>query len=310
MPKAVQYERWGDPSVLEVVEVDAAHPSEGRVRVAVRAAGLNPFDFKMRSGLFPPADPRFPRGIGIDFAGVVDEVGDGAVYADGTPVRAGDEVLGWGNGTIREQLIVPAKQLARRPAGLSWGAAGALATAALTAHAAVVGTLGIHDGDVLLVGAAAGAVGFLSAQFARQAGARVVGTASESNHPRLASVGVVPVTYGRFLADRVRAALPGARFTAVQDNHGREAAEAGLELGVPRERIITIVDHAATQELGLRPFGPYDRSPVVLEDIARQVAQGELAFPIERAFPLEGVRDAFALLEGRHLGGKVVIEVG
>jgi NADPH:quinone reductase-like Zn-dependent oxidoreductase len=307
MPRAVQYERWGDPSVLEVVDVDEVHPLEGRVRLAVRAAGLNPFDFKMRSGLFPPAEPKFPRGIGGDVAGVVDEVGEGAVYADGEPVRVGDEVLGWGDRTLREQLVVPAKNLARKPAGLSWAAAGGLATAALTAHAAVVETLGIHGGDVVLVSAAAGAVGFFSVQLARQAGARVVGTASERNFAMLESIGVVPVTYGPFLADRVRAALPGATFTAVQDNHGREAVDAGIELGVPRDRIITIVDHDATRELGLRPFGPYQRSAQVLEDYAQQIADGRLAFPIERTFPLDEVRDAFGVLEGRHLSGKVVV---
>ncbi len=115
MPKAVQYERFGDPSVLEVVEVPEVHPGEGKVRIAVRAAGLNPFDFKMRSGLVPIADPKFPRGIGGDFAGVVDEVGEGAQYADGSAVAVGDEVLGWGDRVVREQLVVAAKNLARKP---------------------------------------------------------------------------------------------------------------------------------------------------------------------------------------------------
>jgi NADPH:quinone reductase-like Zn-dependent oxidoreductase len=305
MPKAVQYERFGDPSVLEVVEVPEVHASEDRVRVVVRAAGLNPFDFKMRSGLVPIADPKFPRGIGGDFAGVVDEVGEGAVYFDGDPVRVGDEVLGWGDRVMREQLVVPATNLARRPPALAWEAAGGLSIAAQTANAAV-DTLDIHDGDLVLESAAAGSVGFFSSQLAMLRGARVIGTSSEANFALLESAGIIPVAYGPGLAVRVRAVAPGP-VTAVQDNYGREAIDAGIELGVPKGRITTIVDRAAAQELGLAPFGPYERSAEVLQHYAGLVADGTIRMPIEATFPLDGVRDAFALLESRHLGGKVIL---
>ena len=306
MPKAVEYERFGDPSVLEVVEVPEVHPSEGRVRVAVRAAGLNPFDFKMRSGLVPIEDPKFPRGIGGDFAGVVDEVGEGAQYSDGSPVAVGDEVLGWGDRVVREQLVVKASNLARKPAGMPWEVAGGLSTAAQTAWAALE-VLHIVAGDVVLESAAAGAVGFMSSQLAISRGATVVGTASMANFELLESAGVIPVSYGEGLAGRVRGMAPSP-VTAVQDNFGREAVEAGLELGVPPTRILTIVNSAAVaEELGVTVFPSYERSADVLHEVAELVAAGTIRFPVEAAFPLDEIRAAFTLLEGRHLAGKVVV---
>jgi NADPH:quinone reductase-like Zn-dependent oxidoreductase len=306
MPKAVEYERWGGPEVLEVVEVPEVHPSEERVRIAVRAAALNPFDFKMRSGLVPLDDPKFPRGIASDFAGVVDEVGEGAVYFDGTPIQVGDEVLGWGEKTARQQLVVPAKNIVRKPAELSWEVAASLSTPVQTAHAAIE-TIGVHEGDVVLQGAASGSVGFVASQIAIARGAQVIGTAGLGNFDLLESVGIIPTTYGPGLADRVRALAP-APVTAVEDNFGREALDAGVELGVDPARMVTIVDKAAAVELGMPEFS-YNRKAEVLQKYTDLAAAGALVLPIEAVFPLDEVRAAFMLLEGRHLSGKVVLSL-
>lgn len=306
MPKAVEYERWGGPEVLEIVDVPEAHATEGRVRIAVKAAALNPFDFKIRSGLVPLDDPKFPRGIMSDFAGVVDEVGEGAEYFDGTPITVGDPVLGWGEKTAREQLVVPAKNIVRKPDAVSWEVAAALSTPAQTAHAAIE-TIAVREGDVVLQGAASGAVGFVASQIAISRGATVIGTAGLANADLLESVGIIPVTYGAGLADRVRAVAPGP-VTAVEDNYGREAIDAGVELGVARDRMVTIVDKAAAVELGLPEFA-YNRRAEVLDRYVQLAAEGRLLLPIEAVFPLDEVRAAFMLLEGRHLSGKVVLEL-
>lgn len=306
MPRVVQFTEFGSADVLHIVDVPSVQPAAGKVRVKVRAVGLNPYDFKVRSGLIPFADPKFPRGIGGDFSGVVDEVGEGAVYADGSPVAAADEVLGWSMaGTLRDELVVPTTQLARKPAGLSCEIAGSLSTPVQTAHSSLE-ALAIAAGDTVLVSAAAGAVGILYSQLAIARGARVIGTASPSNHDLLTSIGVTPTTYGPGLADRVRALAPEG-ISAAQDNSGRETIEAALALGLAPERVCTIVDHAAIDELGVVGPGAYSRSAEVLEHYAHLVVDAALTVPIQQVFPLEHVREAFTLLEGRHLSGKVVV---
>jgi NADPH:quinone reductase-like Zn-dependent oxidoreductase len=137
-------------------------------------------------------------------------------------------------------------------------------------------------------------------------GARVIGTASPRNHDLLTSIGVIPTTYGPGLADRVRALAPDG-ITAAQDNSGRETIDAALALGLAPNRICTIVDYAAIDELGVVGPGAYSRSAEVLEQYANVVVDAALAVPIQQVFPLDQVREAFELLEGRHLSGKVVV---
>ncbi|MGV8969815.1 MAG: NADP-dependent oxidoreductase [Microbacteriaceae bacterium] len=311
MPRAVQFTEFGNAEVLRVVDVGEVHPASGRVRVRVKAVGLNPYDFKVRSGSITFADPKFPRGIGGDFAGIVDELGvdeagTGPTYSDGSLVAVGDEVLGWSMaGTLRDQLLVPATQIARKPPGLSWAVAGSLGTPVQTALSAIE-TLNIGASDTVLVSAAAGSVGFLYAQLAIARGARVIGTASLTNAKKLESIGAIPTTYGPGLAERVRTLAPEG-ITAAQDNSGRETIDAALELGLSPDRICTIVDFAAIDELGVVAPSPAPRLATVLERFAHEVADAALVLPVQQVFPLDRVREAFDLLEGRHLSGKVVV---
>lgn len=253
MSRAALYAHIGGPEVLYVGEVPDPAPGSGQVIVRVRAAGLNPFDSKVRDGRITlPGES--PNGTGSDFAGEVSAVGEQAFYWDGTPVAVGDPVLGWaGRATVRELLPADAVLLARKPASVPFEIAGSLATAGLTAWASLE-TLGIGAADTVLVSAAAGGVGQLYSQLAIGRGGTVIGTAGPANHDLLGSLGVRPVAYGDGLAARVAEAA-GGPVTAVQDNHGRETVEAGLELGVPPERICTIVDYPAVQEFGILTRG-------------------------------------------------------
>ena len=302
--RAVRYDRVGGPEVLHVAQVPAPSADRGEAVVAVRAVGLNPFDAKVRAGMVPSAAP-FPRGLGGDLAGSVTEVGVGATYGDGAPIAVGDEVLGWGASTLQERVAVTASQLVRKPVAVPFVVAGSLSTPGQTAVASLR-TVEVGPGDTVLVGAAAGSVGFVYAQLAMHAGARVIGTASLANHERLRAVGVVPVEYGPGLAQRVRALAPEG-VTAAQDNVGRETIDAALALEVAAERINTIVDYAAVEEFGVRTPGRYERNADVLADLVRRVAEGDLALPIQQEFTLDEVAAAFTLLEGRHLSGKVVV---
>lgn len=302
--RAVRYDHFGGPEVLHVAEVAAPAAGVSEVVVAVRAVGLNLFDSKVRAGLIPWPAP-FPRGLGGNLAGVVTEVGSDAAYADGAPIAVGDDVLGWGSSTLQERVAVPAEQLVRKPEAVPFAVAGSLSTPGQTAVASLR-TVPVGPGDTVLVGAVAGSVGFIYAQLAQQAGARVIGTASASNHDRLRAIGVVPLEYGPGLARRVGALAPGG-VDAAQDNVGRETVDASLALGVAPERINTIVDHAAVDEFGVRTPGRYERRADVLVDLVRRVAAGGLRLPIQREFTLDEVAAAFTLLEGRHLSGKVVV---
>lgn len=302
MSRAALYDQTGGPEVLYVGEVSDPPPGEGKVAVRVRAAGLNPYDSKVRSG-FAASQASFPRRTGGDFAGTVEAVGEGAAYWDDTPIAVGDEVHGRAAGAIAERVVASASELARRPGALPIEVAGGLWVAGLTA-VSVLATVPVGEGDTVLVGGAAGGVGLVAAQLAVAAGARVIGTASERNHELLRSLGVEPVAYGPGLADRV-AALGGV--TAVYDCHGREALDAGVALGVPTGRMVAIAAYAAIDELGVHNVERAARTPENLTRLAAQVVAGDLVVPIAATYPLDDVAAAFAALESSHAPGKIVV---
>jgi len=306
MTRAALYDTTGGPEVLYLGEVSDAEPGPGEVAVRVRAAGLNPFDGKLRSGFLASKAP-FPRRIGGDLAGTVEAVGEGATYWDGTAVAVGDEVLGRAGGAIAERVIAAASDLARRPGGLSVEVAGGLHVAGLTA-VSVLATVPVGAGDLVLVGGATGGVGLVAAQLAVAAGARVIGTASEHNHELLRSLGIEPVAYGDGLAARVSVLTDaGNPLTAVYDCHGRDALDAGVELGVPADRMVAIAAYAALDELGVHNVEREARTAENLERLATRVAAGEIVLPVAATYPLDEVVAAFTALEGAHAPGKIVV---
>jgi NADPH:quinone reductase-like Zn-dependent oxidoreductase len=304
MSKAVRFDQYGDVDVLNVVEVPDPVPGDGEVLVRVKAAGINPGEAAIRSGALHERWPAtFPSGEGSDLAGVVERLGPSA---DG--FQPGDEVIGFthNRSSHAELVAVPATQLARRPAGVAWEAAGALFVAGTTAWAAVR-AVSISPGDVVVVSGAAGGVGSIAVQLARLAGARVIGLGSESHHEWLRDHDVTPVTYGDGVADRVREAANG-RIDAFIDTFGSGYVDLAITLGVAPERIDTIADWEAAARHGVRTDGNIvGASAEVLAELAQRVADRELEVPIAHVYPLEQVRDAYRELEQRHTLGKIVL---
>jgi enoyl reductase len=303
MSRRVEFDRLGGPEVLHLVDVEPPHPGSGEVRVRVQAVGLNPLDAKIFMGrrTASPHPVSFPSGNGSDFTGVIDELG-----SDVAGFELGDAVMG--SRLFHAQadfLTIPAQRLIARPAGLDIERAGALHTVGRTA-AASVRSIAPGSDDVVLVSAAAGGVGSLAAQLVKRTGATVIGSASESNHDFLRSLGVIPVPYGPGLVDAVRAVAPNG-ITAALDNHGRESVEAALDLGASADRVNSIADYDGPAELGISLVGGSTATADDLREIAELVAAGELVLPIDSIFPLERVSDAYERLISGHVRGKIVV---
>jgi NADPH:quinone reductase-like Zn-dependent oxidoreductase len=304
MSRAVIYETFGGPEVLELREIPEPHAGPGEVRVRVAATGLNPMDWGISSK--PEAAARFgitlPSGFGSDLAGVVDEVGSGAMG-----FAAGDRVYGGAMARAAADFVVvktPADTLWHTPEGISDEVASTLPVAGTTAAAAVA-AIGLRPGDTVLVGGAAGGVGVFAVQLAKLAGTTVIGTASEGTFEFLRQLGAQPVAYGPGLADRVRALAPDG-VTAATDLFGTETAKTALALGVPPERISTIAA-GPNPPGGVRPTGGIDAGPDALERITDAILAGKITVPIAAVFPVEQIRDAVTLQAGRRVHGKIVV---
>jgi NADPH:quinone reductase-like Zn-dependent oxidoreductase len=305
--RAVRLESFGGPEVLNVREVPAPQAGSGQIRVRVTAAGLNPMDWFITSDAETAS--RFglslPSGFGTDYAGVVDQVGDGVIE-----FAVGDRVFGGAlSRAVADHVIVqPAGSIAaggdahHTPDGVNDRTAATLAIAGCTAAAALT-VLNLRRGDTVLIGGAAGGVGVFTVQLARLAGARVIGTGSTTSSDYLRSLGAEPVTYGDGLADRVQALAPEGVAAAI-DLHGTDAVHAARELGVPDERITTI----AAQVDGITPANGADAAHAI-DEVARLVAAGQIRVPIAASFPVEQIRAAVELQAGRHVHGKVVIDL-
>ena len=195
-----------------MVDVPEPHVADGQIRVAVRAVGINPVDWKIRSGMM---GGDLPAGTGLEVSGVVDEVGGGVT--DTTDVSVGDEVFGSTSGGAAEFALL--EHYAPNPPSLDFAGAAALTVAVETAWR-TLDLLGVTEGQTVLINGAAGAVGIATVQLARERGARVIGTASEGNHDYLRSYGAEPTTYGDGLVDRVRAIAPDGVDRAIDDAGG------------------------------------------------------------------------------------------
>jgi len=305
MPKAVRYDDYGGIDVLQVVEVDRPVPGPGQVLVRVKAAGINPGEAKIRDGLMAQRWPStFPSGQGSDLAGVVEETGEGV-----SGFAVGDEVIGFteNRASHAELVVVEAANLTPRPAGVSWEAAGGLFVAGVTAYAAVR-AVAAGPGEVVVVSGAAGGVGSMTVQLAKNAGATVIGLASPANHEWLASHGVIAVTYGEGVGDRILAAA-GGHVDAFIDTIGGDYVELALSLGVKPDRIDTIANFAAKEKYGVKIEGSAAASSAdVLAELAGLIGKGLLEIPIAGVYPLTEVRAAFAELGKGHTHGKIVLE--
>jgi NADPH:quinone reductase-like Zn-dependent oxidoreductase len=305
MPRAVRFDKYGGIEVLQVVEVERPAPGPGKVLVRVKAAGINPGEASIRKGLFAERWPAtFPSGQGSDLAGIVEEAGPGV-----TNVGVGDEVIGFteNRASQAEFVLVDSGNLVPRPGNVSWEQAGALFVAGTTAFAAVR-SVALSPGDTVVVSGAVGGVGSIAVQLARNAGAKVIGLASEANHTWLTDHGIIPVTYGDGVEDRIRAAS-GGKIDAFIDTFGGGYVELALKLGVPPNRIDTIIDFAAAAKYGVKAEGNQVAATAeVLGQLAGLLAAGRLEIPIAKVYPLAEVRDAYRELEQRLTRGKIVLE--
>lgn len=315
MARVVRYEKFGGPEVLRVVDVPTPAPGPGQVLLAVRAAGVNPIDWKLRSGLRASGPLVEPAGTGSDAAGVVVALGPGAEGWD-----VGDEVVARGvRGAYATHVLVATDQLTEKPASIGFEVAAALPIPVGTAYQALR-SLDVGSGDVLLVHAGSGSVGQAAVQLARRWGAQVVATASPGNHARLRELGAVPVAHGggaAALADRVRAAAPGP-VTVVLDAAGTdEALQASFALVPDRRRIGTVVAGARAAELGIRAWSGGSSVPLTAEEVALRaeaieavlpwVADGTHSVEVARTFPLDEAAQAQALGESGAARGKIVV---
>ncbi|MEU5694122.1 NADP-dependent oxidoreductase [Actinosynnema sp. NPDC020468] len=302
MTKAYRIEEFGGPEVLRETDLPTPEPGAGQVRIAVRAAGVNPVDYKIRSGAFEAFAPTpLPAVLGIEAAGVVEAVGPGVAH-----LSVGDEVFGFTDGgAYAEQAL--ATTVVRKPAGVDWTTAAALPVAIETTRR-VLALLDVREGETVLVHGAAGAVGQVGVQLLRSLGATVIGTAGPGNQDRLRELGATPLVYGEGLVERVRAVAPQG-VDAVFDVAGRGALPDSIELRGGTSRIVTIADPAA-QQFGVQfTGGGAEREPEALTSFAEGVAAGTYDVAVGRTFPLDRVAEAHAYVEGGHATGKTVLIV-
>ncbi|MCU1660440.1 MAG: hypothetical protein QOI36_222 [Pseudonocardiales bacterium] len=293
----------GGPENEAMLDVPVPEPAPGELLVRVRAAGVNPGDWKLREGGY--GDVALPAVLGREVAGTVVATGPGV---EGFAV--GDEVFGGTPGMVggwAEFALVTASFAAHRPERVAPADAATLPVAPATAYDALTG-LDLERGSTLLVNGAGGGVGVATLQLARARGLVVVGTASQGKHDLVASYGATPVVYGDGVAERIRAAAPHG-VDAVFDTVGGEALRAVAEVLPDRSRLVTIADRPLAARLGGSGV-ERDRSTAVLTALAQLVAEGELDPLVTEIRPLDEAGAALATVEAGHTRGKVAIEVG
>ncbi|MGW2517756.1 NADP-dependent oxidoreductase [Streptomyces sp. NPDC001617] len=306
--KGISYSRYGGPDVLEYGEVRDPKIGPDAVLVKVRAAAVNPVDWKAREGyLDGMLEAVFPVVPGWDVSGVVVRPGVSV-----TEFAVGDEVIGYvredflSRGTFAEYVAAPVRTLARKPRNLTWEEAAGLPLVGLTAYQVLYKALQVKRGETVLVHAAAGGVGSIAVQLARHLGARVIGTASERNHDFVRGLGCEPVRYGEGLAERVRGLAPEG-VDAVFDTVGGEALKASANLLTPEGRLASIADG---EVLGYG--GRYCWVRPDAEDLLRLTElteQGVVSVHVSETFPLERAADAYRLNQEGRTRGKIVVTV-
>ncbi|PBC75758.1 NADPH:quinone reductase-like Zn-dependent oxidoreductase [Streptomyces sp. TLI_235] len=299
MSKAITFSEYGAPEVLRLSEVTPPEPGPGQVRIRVRAASVNPLDTKIRSGLMAGKVPaHFPVIPGLDAAGVVDSVGEGAEAA------AGDEVLGATvGGSYGEHALLD--RAVAKPGSLSWEVAASLVTVGRTASR-VLGQLGVQPGRTLLVHGAGGSVGFLAVQLAVARGITVIGTVGEHDIERVTALGATAVRYGDGWVERVEAAAPDG-VDVVLDASGAGILADSVALTGDPAKVITIADMSAAQH-GVRfSAGAADEGDQVLPELVQLAAAGRLTVPIWRTYPLADAAQAHTDLEAHRNHGKAVL---
>jgi NADPH:quinone reductase len=313
MPSVVIAAAYGGPEVLSIVDEPSAEPGPGAARIAVRAAGVNPADYKMYNGAFGSDPAKLPIRLGLEAAGVVTAVGPGATGPAG-PVQVGDEVIAYrATGAYATELVLSAQSLVPKPAALDWAQAAGLMLAGATAwHALVAASVG--EGDTVLIHGGAGGVGIMAIQLAAARGATVLATASPGRHELLRELGATAVEYGTGLADRVRAAAPQGIDAALDLVGTDEAVDVSLELVPDRTRIATIAAFGRAGAAGIKALGGGPGADPGTEirdaarvELARLAGDGKLAVIVSQTFPLADAAAAHRASITGHTTGKIAL---
>src|SRR4051812_27461568 len=297
--RALQFKAYGGPEVLEWDEAPEPQAGPGQIRIAVRAASVNPIDWKLFNGAMAGGEPLAGTAYpGYDAAGVVDEVGEGV-----TGVAVGAESFGGGTGTQAEYAVLDT--WARKPASVDWAVAAAATVAGETAERGLR-LLGLTAGDTVFVDGGAGGVGAVVVQMAQALGLRVIASAGESNQDYLRELGAVPVVYGDGVADRVRAAA-GGPVDGVYDVAGKTPVEELVGLVDKPAQVVTIANFGAgAAGAQVTGGGAHTRGSAALAEVADLLADNKVVIKIQ-TFPFDRAREAYEISLGGHVRGKLVL---
>ena len=300
---------FGGPEVLREIDVEVLPPEQGEVTIKVRAAGMNPADYKR----FASGTDRstLPLSIGYEVAGEILALGPNTQIAS-RGGKINDKVLAFRvSGGYASTITALAKDVFAKPNSLDFAAAANLLLVGTTA-AQMLDVARVRKGDTILVHGASGAVGVSLLQQARLIGAHVIGTASETNFALVARFGGTPVQYGEGLEECIRQLSPHG-ITAALDTVGTdEAIEVSLALVRDRQRIVSIAAMARAEQEGYQVVSGFTPASAAFRDNVRAqlielAAHGQLVVPVAKTFPLAQAKSALDFLMSRHPGGKLAL---
>ena len=297
--RALQFKAYGGPEVVEWGDAPAPHAGPGEIRIAVRAASVNPIDWKTFAGYLSGGQPIAGTGyLGYDAAGVVDEVGEGV-----SDVSVGDDVFGKGDNTQAEYAVL--SSWAAKPSSIDWAVAAAAGVAGETSERGLR-LLDVKAGDTVFVDGGAGGVGAAAVQLAVAGGARVIASSSEANHDYLREIGASPVLYGEGVVDRVRDAA-GGPVDAVLDIAGKTPVEDLISLAPEPSQVVTIANYTASEAGARVTGGGGDSRPMeALAQVAELLEQNKLVIKVQ-TFPFERAAEAYRISLSGHVRGKLVL---
>jgi NADPH:quinone reductase-like Zn-dependent oxidoreductase len=304
--KAVRVHQYGGPQGLTLDEIPQPIPGNGQVLVRVRAAGVNPIDWKIRGGYMKDVMPlQLPVTIGFDFSGEIESPGPGV-----TQFKKGDPVFGTAKGTFAEYVVTGLAEVASKPASLDYAHAASVPVAAKTAWQALFDVGGLTPGGKVLIHGAAGSVGSFAVQLAKAKGIHVYGTASARNHAYLKELSVdEPIDYQTTKFEDV-----ARNVDVVLDTQGGETQRRSFAALKKGGTLVSIVQPPSQEEaakygvkatfLGSQP------NVEQLTEIARLVDAGKLKTTVEAVLPLEDANRALDLSQAGHVRGKIVLTCG
>jgi NADPH:quinone reductase-like Zn-dependent oxidoreductase len=297
--RALQFSEYGSPEVLTFGDAPLPHAGAGEIRITVRAASVNPLDWKILSGAMSGGQPLAGPGyLGFDAAGVVDELGEGV-----SGVSVGDEVFGRGQNTQAERAVLNA--WAVKPSSIDWAVAAAAGVTGETSER-VLRLLDVKADETIFIDGGAGGVGAVAVQMATVRGARVIASSSEANHGYLREIGAIPVLYGEGVGGRVRAAA-GGLVDAVFDVAGKTPVEELVGLVSEPSQVVSIANFAAGQAGARVTGGGADSKPMeALAEVAGLLAENKLVIKVQ-TFPFDRAVEAYRISQDGHVRGKLVL---